>query len=157
MKHTKLYCAIGLGSVLLFGCGSDDNKTVEPPVTTIGINDTETLSVSVQTIDAEKGTVALTLTGNNDKLVTDASGFNLIIMGYPKKGDTSVKYKLAWHQSNHSNCIEDQECTLAVTEAESGVYNLELDAVEWKDAIDNYRVAVEVKSEKAHLELAFLD
>ncbi|MCL1049645.1 hypothetical protein L2755_08440 [Shewanella abyssi] len=164
MKHTKLYCAIGLSSVLLFGCGSDDDKTVEPPVeppvspvTTIGINETETLSVSLQTIDAEKGSVALTLTGDGDKLVTDASGFNLIIMGYPKAGDTSVKYKLAWHQANHANCIEDAECALTVTESESGIYNLELGSVDWKDAVDNYRVAVEVKGEKAHLELAFFD
>ncbi|MFT5789330.1 hypothetical protein CXF83_06450 [Shewanella sp. Choline-02u-19] len=164
MKHSKLYCAFGLGSLLLFGCGSDDNKTVEPPieppvppVTTIGINETDTLSVSLKAVDGASGNVALTLTGDDDKLVTDASGFNLIIMGYPKEGDSSVKYKLAWHQANNSNCIEDEECTLAVTEAEPGVYNLELDAIEWKDAIDNYRVAVEVKGEKAHLELAFLD
>ncbi|MFT5788934.1 MAG: hypothetical protein ACI8SJ_001042 [Shewanella sp.] len=164
MKYTKIYCAIGLSSVLLLGCGSDDDNTVEPPVeppvvpvTTISINETETLSVSLKTVDGANGNVALTLTGDGDKLVTDASGFNLIIMGYPKEGESSVKYKLAWHQASHSNCIEDEECTLAVTEATSGVYNLELDAVDWKDAVDNYRVAVEVKGEKAHLELAFLD
>ncbi|QQX79402.1 hypothetical protein JK628_18000 [Shewanella sp. KX20019] len=162
MKHTKLYCAIGLSSVLLFGCGSDDDKTVEPPiveppVTTIGINETETLSVNLTTVDGETGNVALTLTGDDDLLVTGASGFNLIIMGYPKEGETSVKYKLAWHQANNANCIEDAECDLTVTEAESGIYNLELGTVEWKDAVDNYRVAVEVKGEKSHLELAFLD
>ena len=163
MKHTKLCCAIGLSSVLLLGCGSDDDDNkpveppVEPPVTTIGINETDTLSVNLTTVDAEKGNIALTLTGDDDKLVTDASGFNLILMGYPKEGTSSVKYKLDWHQANHANCITDTECTLAITESESGKYNLELDSVEWKDAIDSYRVAVEVKGEKAHLALAFLD
>ncbi|MEZ9199609.1 MULTISPECIES: hypothetical protein [unclassified Shewanella] len=163
MKHTKLCCAIGLSSVLLLGCGSDDDDNkpveppVEPPVSTIGINDTETLSVNLTTVDAEKGSVALTLTGDDEKLVTDAGAFNLILMGYPKEGSSSVKYKLGWHQANHSNCIADVDCTMAITELESGKYNLELDSVEWKDAIDSYRVAVEVKGEKAHLELAFLD
>ncbi len=162
MKHTKLYCAIGLSSVLLLGCGSDDDDKpveppVEPPVSTIGINDTETLSVNLTTVDAEKGSVALTLTGDDEKLVTDAGAFNLILMGYPKEGGSSVKYKLGWHQANHSNCIADVDCTMAITESESGKYNLELDSVEWKDAIDSYRVAVEVKGDKAHLELAFLD
>lgn len=163
MKHTKLYCAIGLSSVLLLGCGSDDDDNkpveppVEPPVSTIGINDTETLTVNLTTVDAEKGSVALTLTGDDDKLVTEASGFNLILMGYPEEGSSSVKYKLGWHQVNNSNCIADVDCTMAITESESGKYNLELGSVEWKDAIDSYRVAVEVKGEKAHLELAFLD
>lgn len=163
MKHTKLCCAIGLSSVLLLGCGSDDDDNkpveppVEPPVSTIGINDTETLSVNLTTVDAEKGNVLLTLTGDDEMLVTDASAFNLILMGYPKEGDSPVKYKLGWHQVNHSNCVADDECTMAITEAESGKYSLVLDSVEWKDAIDSYRVAVEVKGEKAHLELAFLD
>ncbi|MCL1059606.1 hypothetical protein L2729_16665 [Shewanella gelidimarina] len=61
------------------------------------------------------------------------------------------------HQVNHSNCIENEECTLAVTEATSGIYNLELDAVDWKGAVEKYRVAVEVKGEKSHYALAFLD
>ncbi len=162
MKHTKVCLAIGLSSMLMLGCGNSDDDTpteppVEPPITTININDTETLSAVIQTVDGEKGSVLLKLTGDDDKLVTKASVFNLIIMGYPKEGQSSTKYKLAWHQANHSNCIEDEQCTLDIHEAEPGSYNLALDAVEWKDAIDSYRVAVEVKGDKAHLELAFLD
>lgn len=165
MKQTKLCCAICLASMLLLGCGSDDDKTIEPPVeppieppvSSISINDTETLNVKLTTIDGETGSVALTLMGDDDLLVTGASSFNLIIMGYPEAGQTSVKYKLAWHQANHANCIENEECPLTVTESESGGYILDLDNVEWKNAIDNYRVAVEVKGDKAHLELAFVD
>lgn len=162
MKHTKICLAIGLSSVLMLGCGSsDDDKPteppVEPPVTTIDINDTQSISAVLQSVDGEKGSVTLTLTGDDDKQVTSASAFNLVIMGYPEEGQASTKYKLAWHQANHSNCITDEQCTLNTHEAEPGVYNLDLEEVEWKVAVSNYRVAVEVMGDKAHLELAFLD
>ncbi|WP_076538748.1 hypothetical protein [Shewanella sp. UCD-KL21] len=165
MKHFKLCSVIGLSSMLLFGCGGSDDETidppteppVEPPVLTVNIDQTETLTASLQSVDAENGTVTVKLTGDDDLSVTDASAFNLIIMGYPSKTQSSTKYNLDWHQASHANCIEAETCSLDINEAESGLYYLTLDSVNWKTAVETYRVALEVKGDKAHYELVFMD
>ncbi|WP_394201560.1 hypothetical protein [Shewanella waksmanii] len=163
MKPTTRYLAVALGSVLLFGCNSsddDDNTTpVPPPVEdTISIADTTTLSVNMQAAsDLEKGQVTLQLLGDDDKLVTDASAFNLIVMGYPKEGQSTTKYKLAWHQAEQNNCIETEECQLLIDETESGIYQLTLDSTDWQQDVVRYKAAVEVKGEQAHYPLGFIE
>ncbi|WP_179023275.1 hypothetical protein [Shewanella sp. Scap07] len=162
MKPTTRYLAVVLSSVLLFGCNSsddDDNTTpVPPPVDdTIGISDTTTLTASMQAAsDLEKGQVTVQLLGDGDKAVTDASAFNLIVMGYPKDGQTT-KYKLAWHQAEQGNCIDTETCSLAIDETDAGIYQLTLDSVDWSQDVESYRVAIEVKGEQAHLPLDFME
>ncbi|WP_144212478.1 hypothetical protein [Shewanella donghaensis] len=167
MKNFKLCSVISLSTVLLFGCGSSDDDTVvdpidppvEPPVivTTVNIDETATLTAAVQSVDAEKGTIIVKLTGDEAKSVTDATGFNLMMIGYPAAGKSSTKYSLGWHQATHANCIEAETCLMDINEAESGLYQLTFDDVDWKDGVETYRVALEVKGEKAHHELIFMD
>ncbi|MCW3172188.1 hypothetical protein [Shewanella subflava] len=164
MKKSTLSLMMGCSFVLLFGCNSsdDDNVTAppeppEPPATTISINDTSVIEVALVSTEPESGTIIINVTGDDDKAVIGANAFNLLFMGYPKPGPYSSKYKLAWHQAQHTSCIDTEECAIAMEELTAGKYQLTLEDVAWKNGVIRYRAALEVKGENAHFPTAFLE
>ncbi|NKF51009.1 hypothetical protein G3R49_10585 [Shewanella sp. WXL01] len=162
MKKLIYLLLIGACVSGITACNSDDDVIEEPevptpePVTTIAIDETNTIKVGLVTSLPKQGEITVKLTGDDDLAITGATEFNLLLMGYPNDSAHSVKYELAWHQTYEGKCIEQQDCELSVKELQSGTYLLTLDDVDWQSDVENFKVAIEVQGAKANLDYGFL-
>ncbi|WP_192022392.1 hypothetical protein [Shewanella sp. WPAGA9] len=147
------YCLVTLlCSLLLLGCNSSDDKTA---LTSIDINQTETLTVELNEVDAEYGKVNISLKGDNNLPVTGAHNFNLLFLGYLYNNPS--KYQLQSHEALQVKCINTTECLMNIEEQKDGRYELVADDVNWDARTYKYKVAVEVLGDKSHFEYAFLN
>ncbi|WP_394129779.1 hypothetical protein [Shewanella maritima] len=158
---------MGIGSLALVGCNSDDDTTAapvepEPPVSEvpespIGINDTTSLTAQLVESNLEKGTFTIALTGDDDRVVTGAESMNVMLFGYPTWNSNPTKYAIAWHQGQLYGCETESDCALDVVEVSEGTYSIAVDNIVWQQHMANYKVAMEVMGDNVHLEYGYLE
>lgn len=173
----KLLSALLASSLLLIGCGSDDDTSapdpvdppvVEPPVTdpvdppaseVVKIDDADMIVLTVDEFDAATGALTFTLDNGDEKAITDASTYDIIYLGYPDPNASSSNAKAwkRWHVSQTFSCdpTTEDECSGVLTETETeGQYtfnaiDLDLDSKASAGAVALYKVAIQVHGVKA--------
>ncbi|MBY6185165.1 hypothetical protein KUV89_00725 [Marinobacter hydrocarbonoclasticus] len=140
-----LLAALGLAA-----CGSDSNDDTPPPPPpeeeTISIDETTTLDLTITEFDGPGGAVSFKLTGDGQLPVTGASQFQVLYMGYPAAGPTSVKFGLTWHEASVLDCTDPTgHCDAVLTESDPGVYQVLASGLNWRDDVETYRAALSIQ------------
>lgn len=124
----KYLSAILASSLLIFGCGSDNDDedtivddtpvvvvppvVVTPPVVVdpvsdaVDVNEATDISMQLDSFDAATGALTFTLSNADGKAVTNASEYEIVYFGFPDPASPSTKPKAwkRWHVSQSFGC-----------------------------------------------------
>ncbi|GGP88343.1 hypothetical protein [Shewanella ulleungensis] len=124
----KYLSAILASSLLIFGCGSDNDDediiTVEPPVVVtppvvvvppvvvdpvseaVTVDEATDISMQLDSFDAATGALTFTLTDADGKAITNASDYDIVYFGFPDPASPSIKPKAwkRWHVTQSFQC-----------------------------------------------------
>lgn len=118
-------------ALLLSACGSDDDVIVDPvdvvvpvdPVlTSITLDQANSIDVTIGSVDAQNYTIAFTLADVDNQAITDASrSFEVMYLGMPK--DNTSSFSMPWHRATKFSCNSGKsDCANTLVEVSPGVY-----------------------------------
>lgn len=156
----KLLSALLASSILLVGCGSDNDDVTEPPVVVppvedvIEIDEANTIVMNLTSFDAVTGALTFSLENGDKKAITQATDYDIYYFGYPDPDSPSSNAKAwkRWHVTQGFKCDTDLdvECVGVLSEtATKGQYtfeatDLDLDSQAAAGAVTIYKVAVQI-------------
>ncbi|WP_299804105.1 hypothetical protein [uncultured Shewanella sp.] len=170
----KLLSALLASSVLLIGCGSDnDNDVTEPPVVVpppvedaIDIDEATSIVMNLDSVDAATGALTFSLKDGDNKAISKATDYDIFYFGFPDPDSPSTKAKAwkRWHVTQSYKCdtASNIECAGILTEtATKGQYtfdatDLDLDSKAAAGAVELYKVAIQVHGAQASNEMELI-
>lgn len=167
MKYPLL--ALTLGTLVLTGCGSEDNKSEAitpppPPVEkTVSIDEATQINLAVEQFDPDTGTLVFSLTDANQAAIITAKNYDIYYFGFPDKHKSSPNPKAwkRWHVTQNYRCQSKGECSGKLTEVKNGQYQFEIAGLDWQQqdpsgAVAQIKVAIQIYGTKANNELTLV-
>lgn len=152
------YLALVISITLLVACNSDndDHHSVSPEViTSVTINDAETIDLLVDEILLNDGSILFSLTTDDAKPITHLTDIQLLYIGYPDENWQATQeesnLKLPWHQNMIVHCSESS-CDGVLEEYQVGSYRFTPEQFNWNRDITRYKVMLTVQGALAKAE-----
>ena len=170
----KLLSALLVSSILLVGCGSDNDDVTEPPVVVpppaddaIDIDEASAIVMKLASFDAATGALTFSLQDADEKSISKATDYDIYYFGYPDPSSPSTNAKAwkRWHVTQSYKCDSsaDEECVGVLTEtAIKGQYtfeasDLDLDSQAAAGALALYKVAIRIHGALASNEIELIE
>ncbi|MDD8060129.1 MULTISPECIES: hypothetical protein [Shewanella] len=178
----KYLSAILASSLLIFGCGSDNDDediivddtpvVVVPPVVVdpvseaVDVNEATDISMQLDSFDAATGALTFTLSNADGKAITNASDYDIVYFGYPDPASPSTKPKAwkRWHvtqsfqcdQTDSANCVGVLEETDIEGQYTFNATDLDLESKAAAGAVEVFKVAVQIHGSNASNEITLI-